>query len=89
MKSNAHERYLDKELENAVQEAAYEALTPGMRREVFRLLQMGQTPKQIEDFSLGILDRKAAHLPAWKRQELAGRYYLAAQYALKNNLHLN
>lgn len=69
--------------------AIWEAFTSKTRSDLIKLLQKGQTPKQIESGMKKAIERKQPHLPAWKQKELAGRYYLATEYAIKNNLHLN
>lgn len=56
---------------------------------LIKLLQNGQRPQNIEDNMRVIVDRDFPQLPAWKRKEIAARYYLASDYALQNNLHLN
>lgn len=59
------------------------------RSDLIKLLQGGRTPKQIESGMKDAIKRKQPHLPEWKQKELAGRYYLATEYARNNNLHLN
>lgn len=53
---------------------------------IISLLQARQSLREIER---KVLQFVPAALPAWKRKEIAGRYYMAALYAKKNNLHLN
>lgn len=69
--------------------AYWDAFGEKVRRNLITLLQNGQRPQNIEDHMRAIVDRDFPHLPTWKRKEIAARYYLASDYALQNNLHLN
>lgn len=72
-----------------VGKAYWDALGEKTRASLITLLQNGQRPQNIEDHMRVIVDRDFPHLQGWKRKEIAARYYLAADYALRNNLHLN
>lgn len=69
-----------------LQKASWEMIPAASKEAIKRLLQFGKTPRQIE---AEIIGRKYSHLPKWKRKEITEMYYLAADYALKNNLHLD
>lgn len=72
-----------------VGKAYWDTLGEKTRSGLITLLQNGQRPQNIEDHMRVIVDRDFPSLPDWKRKEIAARYYLASDYALQNNLHLN
>lgn len=72
-----------------VGKVVWENFSSKTRSDLIKLLQGGSTPKQIESGMKDAIKRKQPHLPKWKQKELAARYYLATEYARKNNLHLS
>lgn len=67
----------------------WDAFSATAKKSLIKLLQNGELPQNIESHMRVIIDRDYPQLPAWKRKEIAARYYLASDYALQNNLHLN
>lgn len=72
-----------------VGKAYWDAFGEKTRAALLVLLQKGQRPQAIEEHIRATIDRDHPQLPIHKRKEISARYYLAADYALQNNLHLN
>ena len=72
-----------------VGKTVWESFPAKTRADLIILLQEGYRPNQIETAMRTIIERNHPDLPDFKHDELAGRYYMASLYALKNNLHLN
>ena len=71
---------------NAIQAAEWNNMPEGTKESILTLLRAGETPVGIERRMRTTIDRDYPQLPAWKREQLACRYYLAAMHAKTNIL---
>lgn len=85
-KGNSKHLQIDLGLELTLGKIIWDTWPQQTREMIIQLLQHGQTPKQIENSITPVLKKNQPNLHAWKINEQAGRFYLAAQYALKHTL---
>lgn len=86
-KSNA--QILPPEVVNDLERIEWESMPEKTRGAIITLLQFGDSAVEIEAHMLGVIKKQYPHLPAWRQRNHAARYFMAANHALRNNLHLN
>ncbi len=74
--------------ENELGRVFWQGFSNQLQNDIITLLRAGEPLSRIEAHIREMLDRDKPELPAWKRKEMAGRYFMAAKYAKTHHLYL-
>lgn len=85
MKSNA--RIVSIESALLLEKSYWDAMPPKDRKEILKLLQSGESPESIKEKAYWDINPNSMSFN--KRLNAAEKYFMAANYAKTNNLHLN
>lgn len=87
MKSNA--KVLGREITDELEKKQWLMLPSDLQRTLLENMKNGQTPEDIEANMLSMINEKFGFMSENQRNVHAQDFFLAANYAYKNNLHLN
>lgn len=87
MRTTNHRQIIAQSLENAVERAVFESLPDATKADILNLLKAGESPAKIEAGVISSIQKKAPAMPPNEVDRIGAKYFLAATYALKNNLH--